>query len=216
MKETIATKEIIGYLKQNYQSTGFIDGLKIKYRCLICPFSALIEEVKPGEKVGDIGCGSGQFMLLIEHFAKPSEIFGIEISPRLVKNANNLFQGKGNGNFRFSTYDGTHFPEEISSMDVIFLVDVLHHVPSKLQPSFLKNIFLQMKSGSRLVLKDIDASSPLVFFNKCHDLIFAREIGHEISYSKAQNIIAENGLKILHKSKRTMYVYPHYTIVAQK
>lgn len=216
MKERISTKEIISYLKINYQSTGFIDGLKIKYRCLICPFSELIGEVNPGDKVGDIGCGSGQFMLLIEHFAHPSEIFGIEISPRLVDNANKLFRGKGNGNFRFSTYDGSQFPDEISQMDVIFLVDVLHHVPSKVQHLFLKNLILKMKPGARLVLKDIDASSPLVLFNKCHDLIFAREIGHEISFTKAQNILAENGLSILHKSKRTMYVYPHYTIIAQK
>lgn len=216
MKETISTKEIISYLKDNYQSTGFIDGLKIKYRCLICPFSALINEVKPGEKVGDIGCGSGQFMFLIEHFAKPSQIFGIEISPRLIENANNLFKSKGNSNYKFSTYDGTHFPEDIATMDIIFLVDVLHHVPVKFQLSFLENLILKMKKGARLVLKDIDAGNPLVFFNKCHDLIFAREIGNEISYQKAQNLIAQNGLSILHKSKRTMYVYPHYTIIAQK
>ncbi len=216
MQEAISKKEIISYLKKNYQAAGFIDGLKIKYRSLICPFSILIEEVKPGDKVGDIGCGSGQLMFLMEHFARPSEIFGIEINARLVNNANNLFRNKGNGNFRFRTYDGTHFPEEISEMDVIFLVDVLHHIPAKQQISFLKNLFYKMKPGARFVLKDIDADNPLVYFNKCHDLLVAHEIGNEISFTNAKNILEQNGLTILQENKRTMYVYPHYTIIAQK
>lgn len=216
MQEAISNAAIIGFLKEKFQGAGFIDGLKIKYRSLICPFVSLIEMVKPGEKAGDVGCGSGQFLLLLSRFAKPSHLFGIEITQRLIDNANKLFSSLPAGSYDFSTYDGVHFPPQLAEMDIIFLIDVLHHVPKQNQVNFLKDLALVMKPGARLVLKDINAASPLVLCNKMHDLIFAGEIGNEMSMSRARNLLQQSGLEIVEDNKRTMYVYPHYTIVAKK
>lgn len=216
MQTAITNPAIINFLKEKYQSTGFIDSLKIKYRSLICPFISLLEMVKPGEKVGDVGCGSGQFLLLVSNFAKPSYLFGIEITKRLIDNANKLFGQLPSGSYGFSTYDGVTFPDQLREMDVIFLIDVLHHVPKKNQDDFLKNLSTMLKPGARLVLKDINASSPLVYVNKLHDLIFAREIGNEMTMDRAKKLLQDNGLEIIQQEKRTMYVYPHYTLVAKK
>jgi len=73
-----------------------------------------------------------------------------------------------------------------------------------------------MKPGARLILKDINAGSPLVYCNKLHDLIFAREIGNEMTFTNALELLKANGLTITEQTKRTMYVYPHYTIVGKK
>ena len=73
-----------------------------------------------------------------------------------------------------------------------------------------------IKPGARLVLKDINAASPLVYVNKLHDLIFAREIGNEMTMDRASKLLQESGLQIIQEEKRTMYVYPHYTLVAKK
>ena len=216
METTVTNPAIISFLKEKYKSTGFIDSLKIKYRSLICPFISLIEMVKPGEKAGDVGCGSGQFLLLLSHFAKPSYLFGIEIMDRLINNANELFADQPAGSYGFSTYDGMSFPQKLSEMDIIFLIDVLHHVPKKNQEDFIKNLAKTLKPGARLILKDINASSPLVYVNKLHDLIFAREIGNEMTMDRARKLLQESGLEIIEENKRTMYVYPHYTIVAKK
>lgn len=212
----ISNDAIIKFLKDNYESTGFIDGLKIKYRSLICPFTSLLEMISPGTKVADIGCGSGQFLLLAKHFAAPSYVYGIEISKRLIKNANNLFKKFQAGSYHFETFDGKQFPEALKEMDIFFLIDVLHHVPKKQQSYFINNLIKQMKPGARLVLKDINAASPLVYCNKLHDIIFAGEIGNEISFSQAKEIMSNNQLTILKEYKRTMYVYPHYCIIAKK
>ena len=209
-------KKIIDYLRSNYKATGFLDSLKIKYRSLICPFVPLIKLVNDNDKVGDVGCGSGQFLLLVNEFAKPSFVYGIEINQRLVDNAKNLFSNLPNKNFNFSEYNGKNFPAELGDMDIIFLVDVLHHVPKKNQENFIMDLISAMKLGAKLILKDINANSPLVYFNKLHDLIFAREIGNEMSIDNAILLLKKNGLKIIEQEKRIMYVYPHYTIVAQK
>lgn len=214
--KTIDNKAIIHFLGEKHFSTGLFDSLKIKYRSLICPYVSLIKKVKQGEKVGDIGCGNGQLLLLLSEFAHPSYFFGIEIKERLIRNAKLLFQNSGQHRYKFELYDGEHFPQELEEMDTIFLVDVLHHVPRKKQKDFLKNLAGRIKSGSRLVLKDIDRSSPFVIFNKIHDLVFSGEIGNEISISKALDLLEKNGFDIIEQEKRLMYVYPHYTLVAQK
>lgn len=216
MSQVISNDAIIKFLKENYESTGFIDGLKIKYRSLICPFISLLEMIQPGDRVADIGCGSGQFLLLAKHFADPSHVYGIEISDRLINNANNLFKKYEAGSYHFETFDGKQFPEALKEMDIFFLIDVLHHVPKEQQTHFINNLIKCMKPGARLVLKDINAASPLVYCNKLHDIIFAGEIGNEISFTQAQQIMTSNQLTILEEYKRTMYVYPHYCILAKK
>lgn len=216
MQTELNNAAIIRFLKSKFKSAGFIDGLKIRYRSLICPFISLIEMVQPGDNVGDVGCGSGQFMLLVSEFATPSYVYGIEISDRLVKNANELFSTLPRGYYDFEEYDGVKFPAKIAEMDIVFLVDVLHHVPAASQKDFIKTLAATMKPGAKLVLKDINAASPLVYCNKMHDLIFAGEIGNELKMKDARALLEANGLTITHQEKRRMYVYPHYTLVAQK
>ncbi|MDQ6761214.1 MAG: class I SAM-dependent methyltransferase [Bacteroidota bacterium] len=208
-------RTIMRFLEEKHFATGFFDSLKIKYRSLICPYISLIQKVNNGEKVGDVGCGSGQLLLLLSEFARPSYVFGIEIKDRLIKNAKLLFSRSGR-HYRFEIYDGEHFPNELAEMDTIFLVDVLHHLPRKKQAGFLKNLSEKIKPGGRLILKDINGASPFVVFNKLHDLIFAREIGNEISINKASTLLQQNGFDIIEQEKRLMYVYPHYTLVAKK
>lgn len=215
-QHAISNKNLLSYLKSVDFSSGFVDRLKVYYRPLVCPFTDLIELVKAGEKVGDIGCGSGQFGLLLAEFARPSFVYGIEINDRLVSNANQLFSKHAKVAYHFEAFNGVQFPAAISDLDIVFLNDVLHHVPKQAQYQFVKDLIKQMKSGARLVLKDINASSPFVYCNKLHDLIFAGEIGNELSVSKAQKWLTDGGLEVIEITKKQMYVYPHYTIVAKK
>jgi 2-polyprenyl-3-methyl-5-hydroxy-6-metoxy-1,4-benzoquinol methylase len=215
MQTELNNKQIISFLKKTYKSTGFVDSLKIKYRSLICPFISLIKMVQPGQKVGDVGCGSGQFLLLVSEFAEPTFLYGIEISKKLINNAKNLFSTRQQNSF-FAEYNGTDFPTQVGEMDIVFLIDVLHHVPEKMQESFIKNLTTSMKPGATLILKDINSASWMVYFNKLHDIIFAGEIGNEMSISKAAALLETNGLSIIKQEKRNMYVYPHYSIVAKK
>ena len=214
--EILNNSAIVHFLGEQQFAAGFVDKLKIKYRSLICPYISLIQKVKPGEKVGDVGCGSGQLLLLLSEFARPSYLFGIEISEKLINNAKKLFQKASHRRYQFDIYDGEHFPAELEEMDIIFLVDVLHHVPKQKQESFLKNLSGMIKPGARLVLKDIDRTSAFVYFNKIHDLVFAGEIGNELPAEKVLLMLKENGFEIVEQEKRLMYVYPHYTFVARK
>jgi len=73
-----------------------------------------------------------------------------------------------------------------------------------------------MKRGARLVIKDIEATNPLVIFNKLHDLVVSKEIGHELKSRDVVASLTANKLDIQAFQKTTTYVYPHYTVVAKK
>ncbi|MEJ7735781.1 MAG: methyltransferase domain-containing protein [Chitinophagaceae bacterium] len=216
MQKELTNKDLLHFLKSKHLNAGFVDRLKIHYRPLVCPYVSLINMVKTGDKVGDIGCGSGQFFFLLSAFARPAALYGIEISDKLIRNANNLLADSKISQIRFDKYDGIHFPEHLLQMDIIFLIDVLHHVPKPNQQQFLISLATRIKRGAKLVIKDINAANMLVYFNKMHDLIFAGEIGNELPAEHVQDVLKSNGLEIADLKKRIMYVYPHYTIVATK
>ena len=210
------TSTLVSFLKNQNAKAPFLDKLKIVYRPYICPFDKLLMLVNDKDTVFDIGCGSGQFALLLAEFCIPKFIRGIEISPGLIENANALLKNHNYPNHHFSVFDGSSLPDEINTSDFIFMIDVLHHIPKYSQVDFLKKLYAKMAPGSKLVLKDIDAGSLFVIFNKIHDMIFAGEIGNEFSFKQSINKLEEIGFKICSTSKKQLFVYPHYTIIAEK
>jgi SAM-dependent methyltransferase len=213
----ISNKEIINFLSSLTTNTGFVDKLKIKYRPIICPFDKLLSYVGDKKSLFDIGCGSGQFCLLAAKFTGANKFKGVEITDRLVKNANEI---KNELNFNkeldFSVFDGKILPDDIKNYEIIYLIDVIHHVPPKQQMDFIKEIYNKMSIGATLVFKDMNASHPFVLFNKIHDLIFAGEIGNELKPSRVKEELLSLGFKINEESKKTIFVYPHYFFICKK
>lgn len=213
----VKKSELVDFLRSKTIHSGFFDQLKVNYRPLICPLDDLINNIGSAQSVFDIGCGSGQFALLIAAFSNVKRIGGIEINERLVNNARELLAPYANKiKLDFNEYDGSDLPESIKEYDLIFLVDVLHHIPKNAQESFIKKVYQLMRPGARFVVKDIDASSPFVYANKMHDMVFAREIGNEWTADRLRKVAEETGFKIVDSNKRRMYVYPHYTFTLQK
>lgn len=210
-------REIAAYLRGKGAGRGFADALKISFRPLICPFADLLDFVRPGERACDIGCGSGQFALLLSRFAPIREVLGLEMSERLVNNARALFAAESPArSYAFELYDGRHLPERLEEYDILFLVDVLHHIPHQHQQDFLNEIFVHMRPGARLILKDIDAASPLVLVNKLHDLLFSWTLGSERSLRTATEMVRRAGFRVVDSFRRVRRLYPHYFVVVVK
>ncbi len=213
----IKNSEIINYLTSRTTNAGFIDKLKIKYRPIICPFDRLIALVGNKKSMFDIGCGSGQFCSLIANYTSVTKIKGVEINERLVNNAKEINADfKGKKELTFSVFDGKTLPEDMKDYEIIYLIDVIHHVPKDQQVDFIKEIYNKMNTGTTLVFKDINASHPFVIFNKIHDLVFAGEIGHELTYNKVIDLLLSIGFTIEENFKQTTFVYPHYFIICKK
>jgi hypothetical protein len=62
----------------------------------------------------------------------------------------------------------------------------------------------------------MDASSPFLFFNTLHDLIVSRELVHEITPTRLIETVESIGFQAKLLSQKRLYVYPHYTVIAEK
>ncbi len=213
----IKQEELVDFLKKQTVSATLLQRLKIQYRPLICPFDALLNLIKPGARVLDIGCGAGQFLTLAAEFTDAKALAGIEVSETLISQAQTLLKPYQNQKeIQLKTFDGRNFPGFIKDYDTVFLIDVLHHIPKKHQLTFLTELYQGLSSGATVILKDIDAASPWVYFNKLHDLLLSKEIGDELSKDKASELVQNIGFKISASFDTQMFVYPHYTLILKK
>lgn len=216
-RASVTNSEIVDFLSKTTANATFIQKLKIKYRPYVCPFDELLGYAKPSDKVYDIGCGSGQFCSLVANFTDVKTIKGIEVDKHLVRNASELLRTvKKKKSVSFAYFTGAKIPNDIAKFDLIYMIDVYHHIPVGIREDFMKQVYKKMKPGARLMFKDINAGSPFVPFNKLHDLVFARELPHEISLNSAKNLLSGLGFTILESRKKQVFVYPHYFILAQK
>jgi len=197
---------------------SFVDAMKIRYRPLICPFRDLLHYSDGSDRIADIGCGSGQFALMLANHASASSIHGVEVNDRLIENANAGLRAGGPIRMpvHFRVFDGLHLPDDMRKCDLYYLIDVLHHIPAQKQTAFLEQLYETMPAGSRLVLKDIDAASPLVVFNKLHDLLLSGCLGHEWSETRARLTCERIGFTLLEVQRKRMFLYPHYILHLEK
>lgn len=212
-------KQLIGYLKRISKSKiDLIPRLKIVYRPCISPIPDLLQLIGDGKSVFDIGCGNGTFLACIAGFRRSSKLGGIEISSSLVENARLLLSEiEQRVPVEIRLYNGLDLPSSIGTYDIILMSDVFHHIPESNQRSFLENLSRLMSTGSVLIMKDIDeASKPLVYMNKLHDLILSGEIGNEKSMDWMTDTLRKIGFEIDGVVGKRILWYPHYTIVARK
>ncbi|MFW5803872.1 MAG: HAD-IB family phosphatase [bacterium] len=218
-EKKIKPSEFSSLLRKNKHEAKLIDSLKIIYRPYVCPFNDIIKEIEPRKKILDIGSGSGQLALILCKYVKPLSIGGLEISRRLVENAKKILVSHevNEVEFKFEVYDGYNLPDSISIYDYVTLIDVFHHIPVDRQKDFLElQLSRKVKKGTILILKDIDAGSPLVYCNKLHDYFFSGNTGNEVSFIHMKKLLEKNNWKILSSYRKRLLWFPHYFMIAQK
>ncbi len=212
----LSAKELSTYLGTVHNNASILDKLKIVYRPYICPFDDLIATCQDSETILDIGCGSGQFILLLSKYTNAKKIGGIEVSSSLISNAKQLLTSQTKTEFQIEVYDGVNIPDFIYEFDTVTVIDVFHHIKRDMQNKFILELYNKMKTGSKLIFKDIDGSHPLLFMSKIHDILLAGELVKMVSISEAKRRLDRAGFAIVSISKRLMFWYPHYTIVCIK
>lgn len=215
----VTRNELVSFLKSHHNtSPGFLARSKAIYRPLICPFDRLLNLLPEGQRVLDIGCGTGVFLQLVARYRSPSAIAGLETNGHAIECARKLFLSTKNSvPVRLEVYDGTKLPGWIREYDYVFLVDVLHHISRDRQEQALSDLFEKLEVGAQLIIKDIDAGQPFwCLFNKLHDLLLARQYPQERTASDVRAQLSKVGFCVKNLTKERIYVYPHYTIVSEK
>jgi 2-polyprenyl-6-hydroxyphenyl methylase/3-demethylubiquinone-9 3-methyltransferase len=103
----------------------------------------LLQEARPGERVLDLGCGTGRFVTsLREHGA---EAMGVEISEQALRRAHALVPG---ADLRLLAPDGS-LPVDHGSIDLVWCSEVIEHVPDV--AALLVEVRRVLRPGGRLL-----------------------------------------------------------------
>jgi ubiquinone/menaquinone biosynthesis C-methylase UbiE len=126
----------------------------------------LVESLKKGIRVLDVGCGSGRAINLMAKNFPNSQFMGYDFSKEAIEFATTESEKLGNKNTSFQIQDVENFPEN-EKFDLVTAFDAIHDqaAPSKV----LDNIRRAVKDDGVFLMQDIGSSSQLEN-NKTHPL----------------------------------------------
>jgi SAM-dependent methyltransferase len=114
---------------------------------------------RPGERVADIGAGSGYFARRVSKAVGPSgEVLAIDIAPEVLEYLEARARREGLGNIRTRRVrpDDPQLPS--GGVDTILMVDTLHYVKDR--AAYAKKLRTGLVPGGRVVVIDFVPKSP--------------------------------------------------------
>lgn len=110
----------------------------------------LLQSDEPLGDTLDVGCGRGQFGLLLIDLGRASTIAGFDWDAAKVSTAN-----AAAGSIRYQTAD-LRSPPPIARVDTILLFDVLQYLTTDEQRQLLERVVAGLRPGGRLLVRTAD------------------------------------------------------------
>jgi len=141
-------------------------------------------------KVLDIGSGIG---LTDQHLTKYfKNLNGVDVEEDVVNKAR-----ENNPSVNYRLYDGLKLPFENDSIDLVFAINVMHHVPPDNWENFLKEMYRVLKPGGLGAVFEHNPLNPLT----------------QLAVSRCE---FDRDAVLLHKSKlKKMFVNTNFEIAEQ-
>jgi len=114
----------------------------------------LLDSLKPGLDLLDVGCGPGTITLDFAARVVPGHVVGIDAASEVVAKAENLRSERGAPNVEFSIGDVYGLEYDDSSFDVVHAHQVLQHLSEPVKA--LREMRRVMHPGGLLAVRDSD------------------------------------------------------------
>ncbi len=115
-------------------------------------------KVKAGDRVADIGSGSGLFTRpLAKQVAPKGVVYAVDIDPELIKYVEKTAAEQKLTNIKtiMGGEDDPRLPEKV---DLIVIIDTLHHIAN--QPTYLKGLKKYLRNNGRIAVIDFSKTWP--------------------------------------------------------
>lgn len=202
--------------RQLFASAPLIARTLQTYRPYICPFEVLLEWVRPGQTVLDVGCGCGLWLGLLADLGRLTKkgSVGFDSAASAIAAGQAMRQsggwGETDGGFELVRLDvRAEWPTAGEGFDIVSMIDVMHHVPIEARKGVLKLCAERARVGGMVIYKDMTHRSWRAWMNRLHDLLLARQW---VRYTPAAEVEAwarELGLKLVHASHHRRWWYGH-------
>ena len=115
--------------------------------------------IEPGSTVLEIGCGTGNVLLLAARAVPGATLIGLDPDPRVLAIAARKARRAG-VNMQLDQGYADRLPYPDGSVDRVLSAFMLHHLPGDQQQAALREVHRVLAPGGRLHLLDIDGSPP--------------------------------------------------------
>jgi len=139
-------------------------------------------------KLLDVGCGVGA---MASHLLDTVDsYFGVDVASAAVAQAQ-----RAHPRGTFAAYDGRRLPHDDDSMDAVFAVCVMHHVPPEHWPEFVAEMRRVVKPGGVVAVYEHNPFNPLtrLAVSRCE----FDEDAALLSKSKVGSLLAASGCNVV-------------------
>lgn len=168
-----------------------------------CGFPFIFIPITKGMVGADLGCASGiDSFILSELVGNSGNIFGFDITPKLIERAQSIADTNGIDNINFVSADIENLPLENNSVDFITSNGVFSLLPDKLK--VISEMFRVLKAGGNFAIADIVQQGP--FSPKLQDALYhftgcLNGISEAQMYLNTFKAVGFNDVKIVGKRK---------------
>ncbi len=115
-----------------------------------------LANVNPGDRVLDVGCGTGSLTLTAQSYVGPNgKVFGIDASPEMIEVAKKkASHSRLPVVFEVGLIEQLDFPD--ATFDLVISRLAMHHLPDDLKRRGLKEILRVLKPGRCLLIADFN------------------------------------------------------------
>lgn len=148
-----------------------------------------LAQIKPGERVLDVGCGTGDLTMAAKALADSTgEVYGTDASPEMIDLARRKVTRAGiDVTFQVDLIEKITFPD--NQFDVVLSSLMMHHLPDDLKREGLAEIYRVLKPGGRLLIVDIESSSSGSVVQRFSDLMIQLHGGHTVMQNNVKKLI---------------------------
>lgn len=204
-----------------YRNVPLGTKIHVNVRWRLFPFASL-EPYTPAEGIMiDLGCGHGLWPLLLAHLRPKASILGIDPDEGKIKIAREVASSIGFGNLYF---DVGHIQDiTFPICDLVSIIDVMYLLPFDLQENIVKRISANLRSGGKLLIKEVSYTPALKFrFNQAEEWLAGRLFGfHDARFyfrgdASWRNILVDAGMTVHVVRLDSGYLHPHILFIGEK
>jgi demethylmenaquinone methyltransferase/2-methoxy-6-polyprenyl-1,4-benzoquinol methylase/phosphoethanolamine N-methyltransferase len=150
---------------------------------------AELAQTKPGDRVLDVGCGTGDLAMAAKALAGPTgEVFGTDASPKMIEVARRKAAKAGvDVTFQVDLIENITFPD--NHIDVVLSSFMMHHLPDDLKRAGLVEIYRVLKPGGRILIVDMQSSPGGSLSQRLADLMIQMHGGHAAMQDNVTKLI---------------------------
>ncbi|MFC6083478.1 methyltransferase domain-containing protein [Sphaerisporangium aureirubrum] len=112
---------------------------------------AELSGVRPGDRVLDVGCGTGYLTRLVAPRVGPGgRVTGLDASAPMIEYA----RRRAPGDCSYVVGEGQDMPLPDSSFDVVVSSFAVHHIPASARAATVREMFRVLRPGGRLLIAE--------------------------------------------------------------